>query len=192
MLTEHLPDLLTIIVPRHPDRVDDILHSLSKFQVEIATRSSGDIISPSTGVYVGDSIGEMGLYFGLAEVAFMGKSLKSQGGQNPIEPVMSHAAILSGPYVQNFRDTYQALLESGGARLVKDENMLAGHVLHLLRNPHDLHAMQTAARNTVYQMTGALERTIAALDPYIMPLRVQAGLDKRLYGEDPVSAHGGQ
>ena len=98
--------------------------------------------------------------------------------------ITNRAAILSGRYVQNFRDTYQSLLEAGGARLVRDEQMLAGHVLHLLRNRNDLEAMQSAARDAVAGMTGALERTTATLDPYIMPLRVQAGLLRR-DGEDP-------
>ena len=120
----------------------------------------------------------MGLYLNLSEIAFMGKSLKAEGGQNPVEPAMTGAAILSGRYVQNFREIYQALVESGGVRLVRDEAMLAGHVLHLLRNRRDLDAMKKAADQTVSSMTGALERSIEALDPYIMPLRVKAGLTR--------------
>ena len=109
----------------------------------------------------------------------MGKSLGAEGGQNPIEPVMTGAAILAGRYVQNFRDTYQKLLEAGGARLVADEQMLASHVLHLLNDRTDLEKMRHAASETVATMTGALERTIKALDPYIIPLRLQAGLERR-------------
>ena len=179
MLAEHEPNILTILVPRHPDRSDEIAAELDTLGMGVARRSKGDAITSDTGIYLGDTIGEMGLYLGLSDVAFMGKSMKSQGGQNPIEPVMTNTAILSGRYVQNFRDTYQALLESGGARLVRDESMLAGHVLHLLRNPKDLEAMQKAARFTVDKMTGALERSFQSLDPYIMPLRVKAGLDRR-------------
>ena len=179
MLAEHEPNILTILVPRHPDRSDDIAAELETHGLTVARRSKGDAVTQETGIYLGDTIGEMGLYLGLSDIAFMGKSLKSQGGQNPIEPVMTNTAILSGRYVQNFRDTYQALLEAGGARLVRDESMLAGHVLHLLRNPKDLQAMQGAARYTVDKMTGALERSIQSLDPYIMPLRVKAGLDRR-------------
>ena len=183
MLAEHIPNVLTILVPRHPDRRDEILQMLEGQGLKVVTRSSQENITPETEVFLGDSIGEMGLYLALSEVAFMGKSLKSQGGQNPIEPVMTNTAILSGRYVQNFRETYQALLQNGGARLVRDETMLAGHVLHLLRNRKDLEAMQGAAQITVNQMTGALDRSIEALDPYIMPLRVKAGLDRRQRNE---------
>jgi 3-deoxy-D-manno-octulosonic-acid transferase len=179
MLAQHEPDILTILVPRHPDRNGEVVAELQNQGVSFASRSAGQPITPQTDIYLGDTIGEMGLYLGLSDIAFMGKSLKSQGGQNPIEPVMTNTAILSGRYVQNFRDTYQALLEAGGARLVRDESMLAGHVLHLLRNRQDLEAMQAAAHVTVSRMTGALERSIEALDPYIMPLRVKVGLDRR-------------
>ena len=184
MVAAHVPDLLTIIVPRHPDRASDVVREMNDQGLNVVQRSTGETISEHTDVYLGDTIGEMGLYLRLSEIAFMGKSLGSEGGQNPIEPAMIGAAILSGKYVQNFRETYQNLLETGGARLVKDEQMLAGHVLHLLRNRNDLETMQQAARDTVAGMTGALERTTATLDPYIMPLRVQAGLARR-DGEDP-------
>jgi len=179
LLAAHVPEILTILVPRHPDRSREVQSALEAQGLKVVNRSSEKPVESNTNVFLGDTIGEMGLYLALSEIAFMGKSLKSQGGQNPIEPVMTNTAILSGRYVQNFRDTYQALLESGGARLVRDENMLAGHVLHLLRNRNDLEAMQVAARQTVERMAGALDRSIEALDPYIMPLRVKAGLDRR-------------
>ncbi|MEE9315271.1 MAG: lipid IV(A) 3-deoxy-D-manno-octulosonic acid transferase [Rhizobiaceae bacterium] len=179
MLAAHIPDILTILVPRHPNRSEEILADLSNLELNIVTRSSGNPIQKDTQIFLGDSIGEMGLYLRLSEIAFMGKSLKSEGGQNPIEPAMMNTAILSGRYVQNFRETYQTLLDAGGARLVRDEQMLAGHVLHLLRNKQDLKIMQVAAKQSVEAMTGALERSISVLDPYLTPLRVKAGLSRR-------------
>lgn len=176
MVAAHEPDLLTIIVPRHPDRGREVFEELQGQGLNVVTRSSGEAISAHTDVFLGDTIGEMGLYLNLSEIAFMGKSLAAEGGQNPIEPAMTGAAILSGRYVQNFRDTYQKLLDAGGARLVGDDNMLASHILHLLRNDKDRQALQAAARKTVDGMTGALERTSLSLDAYIMPLRVQVGL----------------
>lgn len=179
MVASHEADLLTIIVPRHPDRSDAVLNELRGQGLNVVTRSSGEAISSHTDILLGDTIGEMGFYLRLSEIAFMGKSMSSEGGQNPIEPVMTGAAILSGRYVQNFRETYQQLLDAGGARLVRDEPMLASHILHLLRNRADLAAMQKAASETVSKMTGALQRTSETLDAYIVPLRVRAGLDRR-------------
>ena len=179
MLAQHVPEILTILVPRHPERVQEVLADLESHKLKVACRSDDSPIEASTQIFVGDTIGEMGLYLQLANIVFMGKSLKAQGGQNPIEPAVCRSAILSGRYVQNFRDTYQALLDNGGARLVSDEKMLANHVLHLLRNAKDLNAMQEAAAYTVSQMSGALEKSIEALDPYIMPLRLKVGIEKR-------------
>lgn len=184
MVAAHEPGLLTIVVPRHPDRGEEVLQELQEQGLNVVTRSSGQQINSHTDVFLGDTIGEMGLYLRLSEIAFMGKSLQSQGGQNPIEPAMTGAAILSGRYVQNFRETYQELLDAGGARLVRDEQMLASHILHLLRNREDLETMQRSARETVAKMTGALKRTSETLDSYVMPLRVKAGLERRS-GEDP-------
>ncbi len=184
LLKAHVPDILTILVPRHPDRADEVRSALGELGMNVVSRSTGDAINGKTDVFLGDTIGEMGLYLRLSKIAFMGKSLKHEGGQNPIEPVMTGAAILSGRYVQNFRDTYQALLEAGGVRLVKDERMLASHVLHLLRNGKDLADMQKAASDTVAGMTGALNRSVEALEPYVMPLRVKVGLERRAGQED--------
>ncbi len=178
MLVAHVPDVLTILVPRHPNRGKEIAGMLRDRGIGVITRSSREPVLAETGVFLGDTIGEMGLYLQLSEIAFMGKSMHAEGGQNPVEPAMTGAAILSGRYVQNFRDIYQTLLEAGGVRLVKDEAMLAGHILHLMRNHKDLEAMKKAAGETVSAMTGALDRSIEALDPYIMPLRVKAGLTR--------------
>lgn len=184
MLAAHVPDILTIIVPRHPERCGEIAEMIRDRGYYVVTRSSNEPIGIGTDIFLGNTIGEMGLYLRLAAIAFMGNSLGSEGGHNPVEPALTGTAILSGRYVQNFRDTYQSLLEAGGARLVRDEQMLAGHVLHLLRSEKDLAAMQRAARETVSGMTGALERSIQALDPYVMPLRVEAGLAKHTASPD--------
>jgi len=178
MLQARFPDLLTIIVPRHPDRKEEVLNELQGAGHSVVTRSSGHPIGDKTNIFLGDTIGEMGLYLRLCDIAFMGKSLKSEGGQNPIEPAVTGSAILSGRYVQNFRETYQALLECGGAKLVRDEKMLASYVMNLLSNKQELDRMRKAAYKEVQGMTGALDKTITALDAYVIPLRVKAGLDR--------------
>ncbi len=183
MLKEHAPRVLTVLVPRHPERREAVTTTLKKLGLNVVSRGSGEPITEGTDVYLGDTIGEMGLYLQLGDIAFVGRSLKAEGGQNPIEPALTNTAILSGRFVQNFRETYHALLESGGARLVRDEHMLASHVLHLLRNEKDLQTMQRAALETVTEMQGAFDRSMEALDPYIRPLRVKASLDRRAVGD---------
>jgi 3-deoxy-D-manno-octulosonic-acid transferase len=168
--------LLTIIVPRHPERGEALAAQMEGMGLKVARRSLGGKISPDTDILLGDTIGEMGLYLRLTEIAFVGRSLTSTGGQNPLEPAMLDTAVLSGRNVQNFRDSYQRLLESGGAKLVKDRNMLAGAVNYLLSNEIARHDMMAAAAATVEEMRGALAATMKALEPYIQPLVVKARL----------------
>jgi 3-deoxy-D-manno-octulosonic-acid transferase len=118
----------------------------------------------------------MGLYLRLTEIAFVGRSLTWEGGQNPLEPAMLETAVLAGRNVQNFRDSYQKLLESGGAKLVRDEEMLAGAVNYLLGNDAVRQAMMRSGAKTVAEMRGALDRTTEALEPFIHPLVVKSRL----------------
>ena len=178
MLRDRHPGLLTIIVPRHPDRSVRIASELAAMQLSTARRSSGEAVSQSTDILLGDTIGEMGLYLRLSDIAFLGRSMTGQGGQNPLEPAMLGNAILSGRNVQNFRDTYQKLIRKGGARLVRDRDMLAGAVHHLLKNGDVRSTMVASAASAVEDMRGALQRTLKSLDPFIHPLVVKARLEQ--------------
>src|SRR5690606_17921257 len=118
----------------------------------------------------------MGLYLRLCEIAFVGRSLTGEGGQNPLEPAMLDTAVLSGRNVQNFRDAYHRLSTQGGARFVKDGDGLARAVNFLLENRDERRRMMDAGRRTVDDMRGSLARTLQALEPYIHPLIVQSRL----------------
>lgn len=181
MLQGRHPGLLTIIVPRHPERTDALAAQFTAMGLNVARRSTGAKITADTDILLGDTIGEMGLYLRLTEIAFVGRSLTSEGGQNPLEPAMLDTAVLAGRNVQNFRETYQRLIDSGGAKLVRDRDMLAGAVNFLLVNEVARHDMMAAGAATVDQMRGALAITLRALEPFIQPLVVKA----RLQGPGP-------
>lgn len=170
--------ILSIVVPRHPDRADLLETELKARGFKVARRSRRDAIVPDTDILLGDTIGEMGLYLRLTEIAFVGRSLTGQGGQNPLEPALLDTAVLSGRNVQNFRDAYKLLVEGGGARIIKDGDMLAGAVNFLLSNPAKRHEMMAAGRVTVEKMRGALNATLQALEPYVQPLIVKARLEQ--------------
>lgn len=170
------PDVLTIIVPRHPDRANAVEAALKSAGLKVARRSRGDSISPDVDILLGDTIGEMGLYLRLTEIAFVGRSLTGEGGQNPLEPAVLGTAVLAGREVQNFRESYQRLVANGGARLVADGDTLAGAVTFLLNNDRVRDKMIASGRETVEGMRGALSRTLVALEPYIQPLVVKAKL----------------
>jgi 3-deoxy-D-manno-octulosonic-acid transferase len=169
--------LLTILVPRHPERCDDIEKMLLAQGLKVARRTRHDPLTADVDVFLGDTIGEMGLYLRMTEVAFVGRSLfENKGGQNPIEPAMMGCAILTGGHVQNFRDTYQKLARSGSARMVRDTEMLAKGIHYLLANDAARATMIEAGFTAVHEMRGALTATIKGLEPYINPLTLKARL----------------
>ncbi len=171
--------LLTIIVPRHPHRSDAIEEMLKAKGLNVARRTRNDPLTPETDIFLGDTIGEMGLYLRLTEVAFVGRSLYGEGGQNPLEPTMLGCAVLSGSNVQNFLETYEKLTRAGSARLVRDVEMLAKGVHYLLMNDDMRRQMIEAGQETVQEMRGALRATVKGLEPYINPLTVKARLHPR-------------
>lgn len=177
-LKQHL-QLLTIVVPRHPERADAIEEALVAKGLKVARRTRNDPLTAETDIFLGDTIGEMGLYLRMTEIAFVGRSLFGEGGQNPLEPAMLGCAVLSGPNVQNFRESYQQLAKSGSAKMVRDAEMLAKGVGYLLVNDDMRHKMIAAGHETVQEMRGALTDTIRGLEPYLNPLTVKARLHPR-------------
>jgi len=175
---------LTILVPRHPERGDAVEAMLKARGLVVARRSRNEPVLPETDIYLGDTIGEMGLFLNLTGIAFVGKSLKGGGGQNPLEPAMLGCAVLAGSSVQNFRESYAKLLQNGGARFVRDGEMLAKGVSFLLSNPQARKAMAEGGEKTLADMRGALKLTVRALEPYINPLTVKARLRPRNEGEN--------
>ena len=163
------PDLLTILAPRHPERGPLIAEQLRASGLSFGLRSEGKLPEAGTDIYVADTIGELGLFYALAPVAFVGGSLVNRGGQNPVEPIKLGAAVLTGPNWQNFRDSYRRLLDAGGCKQVADANSLAEAALHLLEDKDARHAMTQRAESTISAMGGALPRTLAELEPYLPP-----------------------
>lgn len=176
-LKQTIPNLLTIIVPRHPERADEIAKAGEETGLNIVRRSTAEPVLWETDIFLGDTIGEMGLYLRLAAIAFMGRSLVASGGQNPLEPAMVGAAILTGRQVHNFRDTYRGLLEAGAARVVRDETMLADNVEYLLNNAPERESMIESARTALEDMSGAVEKTEKVLEAYLFPLTIKRDLE---------------
>jgi 3-deoxy-D-manno-octulosonic-acid transferase len=133
-------------------------------------RSQGDAIGEATDVYVADTIGEMGLWYRIADVAFLGGSLVPRGGQNPIEPAKLGAEILHGPHTGYFREVYDALAEASAVFEVSDGETLAAAIQRLLERPAERERLATNARICVERNGGAIERTLAALKQYLAPL----------------------
>jgi 3-deoxy-D-manno-octulosonic-acid transferase len=149
--------LLTILVPRHPERGASIAAEVAAAGLSAALRSRG----------------ELGLFYRVAPIVFMGGSLIPHGGQNPIEPAKFGAAILHGPHVSNFADIYAALDRAKGAELVPHADRLPVRIGAWLKDGDERARVSAAAKSTVDVLGGALERTLAALEPYLMQLRLE-------------------
>jgi 3-deoxy-D-manno-octulosonic-acid transferase len=172
-LKPQFPDLLTLVAPRHPERGAGIVDIANVAGLNAVARARGHLPDRGTDIYVADTIGELGLIYRVAPVVFIGGSLVRHGGQNPIEAAKLGAAILHGPHVHNFSDIYAALDRAEGALTVHDANELAEGVEDWLRDTGARAATADAALEAVEDLGGARNRTLAALEPYLMHLRLQ-------------------
>ncbi|QJP13998.1 3-deoxy-D-manno-octulosonic acid transferase [Starkeya sp. ORNL1] len=168
-----VPDLLTIIAPRHPQRGQAIIEAANAEQVPAVLRSDGYLPDRGTQLYVADTIGELGLFYSLARIALLGRSVIGRGGQNPIEAAKLGAAIVHGPNVGNFEEVYQRLDAANGAITVTDAATLADAARRLLTDEAERARMVAAAQATITSLSGALDRTLAAIDPYLVQIRLE-------------------
>jgi len=174
-LARFFPNLLTVIVPRHPDRGEAVARMVAASGLQPGLRSREELPTAATDIYVADTMGELGLFYRLSPIVFMGGSLVEHGGQNPIEAVKLGASVVHGPHVFNFSDVYEALDHAGGARKADSQEALVKQLGQLLADPAARDASLAASERVVEQLGGALERTLAALEPYLLQLRLEMG-----------------
>lgn len=131
LLRDH-PDLLLILVPRHPDRGPEVAALIDTAGLSHSIRSQQTWPRDGEAVYLADTLGELGNWYALTDCVFLGGSLEEIGGHNPFEVVQAGAAVLSGPHVTNFAETYAEMQATGAARIVADAPALATAVSELL------------------------------------------------------------
>jgi len=153
-----LPDILTICVPRHPPRANDIEKMFIKKNLVVARRSRGDAITPETDIYLADTIGEMGLLYRLAPIVFVGGSLVPFGGQNMLEPMSLARAVVIGPHAFNFREIVQFARENLSLIEVADKEVLAVTVQSLLLSPAKCQELAEKAKITATSEMAVLSR----------------------------------
>ncbi len=157
------PNARLILVPRHPQRFDAVEKLISKTTLSMQRRSALDGAAPSASVLLGDSMGEMFMYFSMADVAFVGGSLVPVGGHNVLEPAALGLPVLFGPQMHNFVAARDLLLETSAAEQVSDDVKLTYAVLALLRDPARAQAMGLAGQQAVAANRGALNKLLALL-----------------------------
>ncbi len=156
LLANH-PDLCLILVPRHPERADTVKALITQAGLRFAQRSAEAPLAPDSQVYLADTLGETGLWYTLCPLVFLGGSLLPIGGHNPFEVAQAGGAVVSGPHVTNFAETFDALQEAGAVRIVNDSAELALVMKTLLDAPGELDAMRTAATGFVTAQSDRLD-----------------------------------
>lgn len=173
-LAPAIPGLATVIVPRHAARGDAIAAMLATRGLAVARRSRGALPDRATQVYLADTMGELGLFYRLAPVAFIGRSLAKGGGQNPLEAATLGTALVAGPETANFADIYDRLAVAGGVRIVRDVAGLAAALGDLLGDTAARAAAAAAATAVATEGRGATARTLEALAPILAALAAPA------------------
>ncbi len=135
LVLKDAPDALMILVPRHPERGDKVMEMLSSCGWRASRRSAAALPDADDQIYLADTLGEMGVFFALSQVLFLGGSFVPVGGHNPFEPAKFGIPVLHGPQVANAADTYAQMDKAGAAKLVHDANDLASAVADWLPGP---------------------------------------------------------
>lgn len=157
-LKQEFSNSLLVLVPRHPERFDAVAKLCEKRGYSVTRRSEHRGTRVSSDVFLLDSLGELRLYYGTVDVAFVGGSLVPTGGHNMLEPAALAVPILFGPYVHNFTDISQRLLEQQAAAQVADQQQLASQLIDLLRHSEKRDLMGSAGHRFVEQNKGAVEK----------------------------------
>lgn len=162
---EH-PRLLTVIVPRHPDRGGAIAADLAREGFRVARRGAGDRVEGAE-IYLADTMGELGLFYRLADIVFVGKSLLHEGGHNPLEPAQLDCAVIVGPRMHNFAQMVDRLRVAGAIEEVADEAGLASAVASLLDDPARRKALASAARGVAEAEAGVVDAVLGEIAPWL-------------------------
>lgn len=163
-------DALAIIVPRHPARGPAIANELSADGSVVRLRSAEELVTSDTEFYVADSMGELGLFFRLADTAFIGGSLIPHGGQNPLEAALLGCAIVHGPDMTNFTAIVDELDAAGAIVEAASAEAIARAVGRLIEEPDERARRIAAAREIAATKAGILDDVVGELVPFIQPL----------------------
>lgn len=159
-ISRHFPDALLVLVPRHPERFGDVAALVARSGFSCARRSRDELPAAHTMIYLGDTMGELPLLYGLADVAFVGGSLVPTGGHNLVEPAALGLPILAGPHLFNFQQIADDLQAAGALRIVADQAELAMQLQNLFADKELRCAIGTGARDYVVKNRGACTRTL--------------------------------
>jgi 3-deoxy-D-manno-octulosonic-acid transferase len=166
-LLERIPDLLLILVPRHPQRFAAVRDLIDKRGMSVVARTEARPCEASTAVFLGDTMGELTLFYAASDVAFVGGSLMPIGGHNLLEPAALGLPLISGPHVFNAQEIANMFIETGACSLVDDAEQLASTVGELLSDRDMAQERGELGRRILERNRGALQRLLAMIEPLL-------------------------
>lgn len=166
-ILETIPDALLILVPRHPGRFDDVAELVERSGLDYQRRTDVATGADHVKVLLGDTMGELNLFYAAADIAFVAGSLVPIGGHNLMEPAQLKRPILTGPHLFNAQDIATMFIDSGAARVVKDSAELAKAVVELLSEPEACARMAAHASELMASNRGAVQRLLDRLEPLL-------------------------
>ncbi len=157
-------------MPRHPDRGEDIRKMLDAKNLNVAQRSKGEEALDEIQIYLADTIGELGIFYRISNIVYVGGSLVEHGGQNPLEPARLNCAIITGHITYNFQEIYSEMEAFNAVMVVKDKTELLEKLTQLFADNKmvDLYAEQ--ALQFIQSKSGVIDNYMNLLDPYLKPL----------------------
>jgi len=167
VVLQHFPEALLLLIPRHPQRFDVVRELLTRRGEAFTSRSSGTAIPRASSVMLGDTMGDLMMFYAAADVAFVAGSLVPIGGHNLLEPVALGRPVLTGPHNFNSQAVACLLLEAGAARIVANVGQLSAAVSDLLDDTALRTSMGAAGRSVLDANRGALERMLKLVDPLL-------------------------
>lgn len=163
LILEKYPDALLMLVPRHPNRFDEVKSLVLQKKFSMACRSMHTPVDASVQVFMGDSMGELMLLYAACDVALVGGSFVEVGGHNMLEPAVLHKPILTGPIVFNFTEISQLLLQAHAMLMVKNAEDIAREMISLFSDESLRHRLGENAYHVVASNRGALDRQVALI-----------------------------
>ena len=167
ILRNRFPDLLTIIVPRHPSRGPQVAKEIAGFGYRTSRRGAGDPIAVEDDIHVADTLGELGLFYRLSQIAFVGGSVSRHGGHNPLEAAQLDCAILLGPDMANFATVAQQLAEARARTEIQDAATLADGVTAFLEDEQLRQQAAMAAAEVAQSNAAVVDSVIEELKPFL-------------------------
>jgi 3-deoxy-D-manno-octulosonic-acid transferase len=158
------PKLLLVLAPRHPERFDSVARLSRRFGFKLARRSQVDKLDAGTDVYLADTMGELSLLYGVADVAFVGGSLVELGGQNLLEPCALGVSVCFGPHMFNFAEISRWVVDARAGFQINDEDQLFEVVNRLLSDPNLRHDCGQLGKQLILDHSGALAKVSALLN----------------------------